>query len=179
MTNLTTTQKLVLTSACEQADGIATRSDTLNRSAAAKVAAKLLDLGLVQERRAKPGWPVWRTDADGKAFSLRILKPGRAIMQAAADRATAAVTSGDAGQSMPPKQAKSGSKKLLIVGLLQRDTGATMDELIAATGWLPHTTRAALSGLRKGGLAVELAKGQGGAASAYRIAVPATAAVAC
>ena len=30
----------------------------------------------------------------------------------------------------------------------------TLAELIAATGWLPHTTRAALTGLRKRGYAV-------------------------
>ena len=32
--------------------------------------------------------------------------------------------------------------------------GATLAELVAATGWLPHTTRAALTGLRKRGYAV-------------------------
>jgi hypothetical protein len=36
-----------------------------------------------------------------------------------------------------------------VVGLLQRDHGATLTVLIAATDWLPHTTRAALTGLRK------------------------------
>jgi hypothetical protein len=29
--------------------------------------------------------------------------------------------------------------------------GATLDEMVAATGWLPHTTRAALTGLKKKG----------------------------
>ena len=38
-----------------------------------------------------------------------------------------------------------------VVGLLQRDRGATLAEIIAATDWLPHTTRAALTGLRKRG----------------------------
>jgi hypothetical protein len=42
-----------------------------------------------------------------------------------------------------------------VVGLLQRDNGATLDEVIAATGWLPHTSRAALTGLRKRGYAIE------------------------
>ena len=41
-------------------------------------------------------------------------------------------------------------------------------ELVAATGWLPHTTRAALTGLRKRGYAVGIdrAKVRG---SVYRI----------
>jgi Protein of unknown function (DUF3489) len=39
--------------------------------------------------------------------------------------------------------------------LLQRNDGATLEEVIAATGWLPHTTRAAFTGLRKRGCAIE------------------------
>jgi DNA-binding transcriptional regulator PaaX len=35
--------------------------------------------------------------------------------------------------------------------MLQREHGASLDELVAAMGWLPHTTRAALTGLRKKG----------------------------
>ncbi len=41
-----------------------------------------------------------------------------------------------------------------VIELLRRDHGATIDELIGATNWLPHTTRAALTGLRKRGYAV-------------------------
>ena len=43
------------------------------------------------------------------------------------------------------------NKSQLIIGLMQRAGGATLDELVAATGWLPHTTRAALTGLKKKG----------------------------
>ncbi len=47
-----------------------------------------------------------------------------------------------------------GTKRSLILDLLARGEGASLDELIAATGWLPHTTRAALSRLRSGGHAL-------------------------
>lgn len=43
------------------------------------------------------------------------------------------------------------SKVSLVVDMLQSAVGASLDELVAATGWLPHTTRAALTGLRKKG----------------------------
>lgn len=43
------------------------------------------------------------------------------------------------------------SKSARVIELLKRGEGATLDELIAATGWLPHTTRAALTGLKKKG----------------------------
>lgn len=38
-----------------------------------------------------------------------------------------------------------------IIILLRREQGATLDELGTATGWLPHTTRAALAGLKRKG----------------------------
>lgn len=46
------------------------------------------------------------------------------------------------------------SKIALVTKLLTQPGGASLDEMVAATSWLPHTTRAALSGLRKKGHAV-------------------------
>jgi len=40
--------------------------------------------------------------------------------------------------------------------MLSRKSGATLEALVDATGWLPHTTRAALTGLRKRGYTVLL-----------------------
>jgi hypothetical protein len=48
-----------------------------------------------------------------------------------------------------PSSPRDGTKLARVLELLQRDCGATLEELIAATEWLPHTTRAALTGLRK------------------------------
>lgn len=59
------------------------------------------------------------------------------------------------------------SKAAAVLALLQRDSGATLPELITATGWLPHTTRAALTGLRKKGHAIERTKREG--VTCYRI----------
>ena len=39
--------------------------------------------------------------------------------------------------------------------MLAKDKGATLTAMVEATGWLPHTTRAALTGLRKRGFAIE------------------------
>jgi hypothetical protein len=54
-----------------------------------------------------------------------------------------------------PGQFRAGSKQAKIVNLMKRAKGATLDELVEATDWLPHTTRAALTGLRKRGFALE------------------------
>ena len=64
-----------------------------------------------------------------------------------------------------------GTKQALIAGLLEREQGATLDELIAATGWLPHTTRAALTGLRRKGCTLEKSTREDGK-TAYRIVPP-------
>lgn len=47
--------------------------------------------------------------------------------------------------------AKLQSKANLVLSLLRRQEGATIEQLAAATGWLPHTSRAALTGLKKKG----------------------------
>jgi hypothetical protein len=67
-----------------------------------------------------------------------------------------------------PGQFRAGSKQARIVDLMKRAKGATLDELVEATDWLPHTTRAALTGLRKRGVAVERVKDEG-RGSVYRI----------
>jgi hypothetical protein len=44
---------------------------------------------------------------------------------------------------------RSGSKLDGIIGLLSSREGATLDDLTRATNWLPHTARAALTGLQQ------------------------------
>jgi hypothetical protein len=56
-----------------------------------------------------------------------------------------------------------------VIVLLKRGEGATLPELISATGWLPHTTRSALTGLRKKGHSIERSKRD--EVTCYRIVV--------
>jgi hypothetical protein len=53
------------------------------------------------------------------------------------------------------------TKTTLVITLLQREGCATLGDLVAATGWLPHTTRAALTGLRKKGHSIAKTKPDG------------------
>ena len=46
------------------------------------------------------------------------------------------------------------TRRDIILTLLARPEGATLDEMVTATGWLPHTTRAMLTGLKKKGHAL-------------------------
>ena len=56
-----------------------------------------------------------------------------------------------APSAKPQANLRGESKIAGVIALLKRDEGATLAELAAATGWLAHTTRAALTGLRKKG----------------------------
>ena len=70
------------------------------------------------------------------------------------------------GQSInSPRQ---GSKLAEVLALLGREAGASLEELTVATGWLPHTARAALTGLRKRGYTL-LREGKAEGGSVYRI----------
>lgn len=68
-----------------------------------------------------------------------------------------------------PAPAKPQSKAGLVLNMLKRTEGATIEQLVDATGWLPHTTRAALTGLKKKGHAVTSEKPAKGA-RLYRVA---------
>ena len=76
-----------------------------------------------------------------------------------------------AESTTPAATAKATSKTSRVLDLLRRPAGAGLDELIAATGWLPHTTRAALTGLRKKGHTLISEKVEG--LRRYRIEGPA------
>ena len=66
-----------------------------------------------------------------------------------------------------------GSKVDRILEMLSTDKGAALEELTRAIGWLPHTPRAALTGLRKRGYDVHLVRGDRETASVYRVTTPA------
>jgi hypothetical protein len=90
-------------------------------------------------------------------------KPGENVERA---------STGKGGSLAPTSDSRprEGSKLAAVIGLLARPDGASLDELIAATAWLPHTTRAALTGLRKRGYAVDRRRLDG--KTRYEIAAP-------
>lgn len=55
------------------------------------------------------------------------------------------------------------SKLDQLIGLLQVPDGASMEAMIAATGWLPHSVRGAMAGaVRKRGFKVQSEKTEAG-----------------
>ena len=61
----------------------------------------------------------------------------------------------DTAAAPAPGEPRPNSKITAVTALLSRPGGATLDELMGATGWQPHTTRAALTGLKKKGHTID------------------------
>lgn len=74
-------------------------------------------------------------------------------------------------KSAAARKPRGGAKREVVIALLRREQGATMAELMAATGWQPHSTRAVITGLRKHGHDIACIKG--GGPSYYKIAATA------
>ena len=190
MAKLTDTQLITLSVAAARDDGIAVVPPRMSKAAVSKVGASLLARKLMRELRSKPGMPVWREDDDGRSISLMITRAGRdaigvdedegATQAPRSDRKTAPRSpshrnsdGSKSSASTPPTlnviaSPRAGSKQALVTEMLSANGGATLDALIKATGWLPHTTRAALTGLRKRGFLVERTRAEG-SDSIYRI----------
>ena len=102
-------------------------------------------------------------------------RPRRMAREPKAETAVTPVETEDSAASeheVQPGQSKGPSKTEMVLTLLKRPEGATLDELLAATGWLPHTTRAAMTGLKKKGHQITRTKVDG--ISRYTVAkVPA------
>jgi hypothetical protein len=90
-----------------------------------------------------------------------------AISDECNDKPTGPAKSPDTGLVSKPKPP---SKADQLAALVVRDEGATLDQMVAALGWLPHTTRAALTGLRKKGFAITSDKVDG--VRTYRAVAP-------
>jgi predicted ArsR family transcriptional regulator len=73
------------------------------------------------------------------------------------------------------KTNKPQTKKAQLIKLLSTKSGTDVPSISEKLGWLPHTTRAALTGLRRAGYEVTSEKTGNGKPTRYRvIASPAT-----
>jgi hypothetical protein len=82
-------------------------------------------------------------------------------------------TSRAPGGVQRPRQ---GTKQAAVLSLLRREEGATIAQVMEATGWAPHTVRGFLAGLKRKGLPVDVLErvrqvspGQQGAKGSYSV----------
>jgi hypothetical protein len=160
MTDLSKTQLVMILSAL---DG--ERRSPANKDAALKAIGKSAErLGLNAEAvlAAAPGLLDGRLDAE--AWRAQLVEPPAPP----ADEPAATETDGTPEPRRP--RSREGTKEALLIGMLRRPEGATIAQVIEATGWQPHTVRGAISGALKNkrGLDVISGKNEGGE-RVYRI----------
>jgi hypothetical protein len=75
----------------------------------------------------------------------------------------------------PQSETQRPSKQGKVIAMLRRPEGATVDEVVSATGWQRHTVRGVFSGTLKKKLGLTLASAREERGRVYRIAEPARA----
>jgi hypothetical protein len=86
--------------------------------------------------------------------TLATKRPRKMAREPKADAGAVTANVDAAPQSMVAC-AKPQTKAAQVEALMARDDGASLDDLCQTIGWLPHTARAFLTGLRKKGRAIE------------------------
>ena len=152
MTKLTETQTIILTAGSQRPDNIALPLPKGLAGAAAKMAVtKLIERGWLQEVDAnlRRGEPLWRETGDGHGTTLVVTDAGLLAIGIVPGVAKTVVAIHENAAETPVTKLptpRAGTKQAMLIALLQAPDGATMDEIVAATGWLAHTARGAMSG---------------------------------
>ncbi|OWK27995.1 DUF3489 domain-containing protein [Sphingomonas mucosissima] len=160
---LTDTQRILLSQAAQRDSGSLhplPATITAPPGGIARSMSSLVKRGLVEERGTTTPESVWRIDGVAR-FGMFITATGKGAI--GIEQVVPPISANAAAGAAAPRQ----TKAALVLALLGRGEGATLTELVEATGWLPHTTRAALTGLRRNGRALD--KGKRDGVTCYRI----------
>ena len=189
MTKLSDTQAIILSAAAQREDrNVLPLPDTLKGGARQKVVGAMLKKGLLEEVDAdlRKGEPVWRDTGDGHGVTLVATDAGLAAIGVDPDPAPAARTEPAGAETVPaeqmpaepeaaptgadaaldaprPRKIREGTKQAKLIEMLRAEGGATIDEIVAETGWQPHTVRGAMAGAlkKKLGLTITFEKIEG------------------
>jgi hypothetical protein len=179
---LTGAQRALLSAAYQREDRLVALGEV--GASRNKTVTALLRRGLLAEVPARANQPFWRRDDENRLIGAVITQAGLAALRIAhvgivaeqpkgTEVETPPVVDGHPNNQASPPACRPGTKRALLIELLRRSDGASLDELVAATGWLAHTSRAALTGLRHKGFVLEKSLRPDGK-STYRIAEAAT-----
>lgn len=168
MTKLSDTQAIILAAAAQRGDrNFLPLPGSLRGGAAVKVVGALLARGLAAEivanSRTKADTALnrfWRNDAEGRAILLRITDAGLAAIGIEPEDANcvpAGAMDTPTEEPAPKTRApREGTKQATLIAMLRAPDGATIEEIMAATGWQSHTVRGAMAGALKKKLGLEV-----------------------
>ena len=166
MPKLTDTQTIVLSRAATRPGNLAMPlPEGLNGAAAKMAVTAMINRGWLEEVEAnlRRGEPMWRETGDGHGTTLIAteaglqaigIEPVVASAVASARKAKLELVTGpnDASEASPnpstpkPVAIRAGTKQAEIIALIQRPEGASIAEIVEATGWLAHSARGLISG---------------------------------
>ena len=173
MTKLSDTQAVIL-SAAAQRDGhnALPLPPNLRGGAAAKVVETMIAKGLIEEVDAnlRGSEPVWRETGDGHGITLVATRTGLAAIgiepedpntapAGATDAPTEEPTPDPPTKPDPAPKARTpreGTKQAKLIEMLRTEGGATIEEIMVATGWQSHTVRGAIAGALKKKLGLDV-----------------------
>jgi len=167
MPQLSDSQAVVLGAACQRADrSVYPLTTKLPGAAASKVLTSLLNKKLIEEVRARREDIVWREDRKKGRLTLRAMPA--AFEALGIDRVEASApantnvsepaTEGDSSTNQSPtageakektRATRADSKQARLVAMLKRPEGASIQEIVKAFDWQPHTVRGAIAGALK------------------------------
>ena len=173
MTKLSDTQALILSAAAQRPEHMALPlPESLHGGAAAKVVGAMLAKGFLQEVDAdlRKGEPMWRETGDGHGTTLVATDAGLAAIGIEFEDANTAPTGANDAPSDAPapdtatepeaspkaRTPREGTKQATLIAMLRAPDGATIEEIMAATGWQSHTVRGAMAGALKKKLGLEV-----------------------
>lgn len=165
MSRFTNTQLIVLSAAAARDDqSILPLPDTIRGGAATKVIDGLIRRGLAEriasKRAALPELiRITRVGLEAIGVEPEDEAPADGPAQVEAElrakgkrRPKGAATTRADGK----RTTRAGTKQALLIEMLRRPDGATIEEIVAATGWQSHTIRGAMSGALKKRLGLEV-----------------------
>jgi hypothetical protein len=173
MTKLSDTQRVILSAAAQRPEAIALPlPDNLRGGAAAKVVNAMLAKGMLDEVHAdtRKGEPVWRETGDGHGVTLVATDAGLSAIGVEPENANTAPAGATDALTEEPAQdtpteteaapkaraTRQGTKQAMLIAMLRALAGATIEEIMATTGWQSHTVRGAMAGALKKKLGLEV-----------------------
>jgi hypothetical protein len=170
MTRMSDTQSLILARAAARPGNLALPLPNGLAGAAAKmVTGKMIARGWLEEVEANlhQAEPLWRETGDGHGTTLIAtaagleaigIEPVVASAVASARKAKQQVARApETADAAKPVVLRAGTKQAQIIAMLQRPEGATIAEMVEATGWAAHSARGMISGALKKKLGFDVA----------------------
>jgi hypothetical protein len=137
MTKLTDTEQVILTAVGRNNGTVPTRERARSKAdprAYGAAIASLIKKGILEPR--------------GPARDGDYAKDGQKIVLVDTENETEEEALPSAAGQMKRKT-REGTKQALLIEMLKRPAGATLDEIVTATGWQSHTARGAMAGALK------------------------------